>query len=232
MIEIFNIQTSGWDTAIRGMRNSYDSWDKSDSVWEDDVQSDGYSVWKVGERVYRLGNNDLELAARLSKLGSSESKFRRMIHVFCDIKAPLYWWKQFDTYKVGTVCLSTSTMHSITKRDFVIDDFSMNQYMSAEFGNHMLSTINILNELRKRYLECEDPTWKKMYWSDIIQLLPESYNQLRTIDMNYEVLSHMVDDRLYHKLNEWQEFCRKMLANLPYARELIFDIQVDPDPQL
>ena len=248
MIDIFNIQTFGLDTAIRGMRNSFASWDQSDSTWEEQVQSDGYSVWRIGQKKYHLGPNDLKLASRLANLGGSEAKFRRMIHTSFDILAPLYWWKEFDTYKVGTVVNSTSTMHSIMKKEFTPDDFSHEHlfdlrkiespvaidvngeecYYSPKYFITM--TCEMMNFYRKLYLEAEDPKLKKEYWWQIIQLLPSSYNQLRTIDLNYEVLSHIVEDRLYHKLDEWQEFCRKILANLPYARELIFDVQADPDP--
>lgn len=230
-MDITNIDTSGWQGAIRGMRNSYASWDKSDSYYEEltQVSSDGRSAIKTGEKIFRLGPNDLELAARLAKLGGPHAKFRRMIHVQCDIKAPFFWWKQFDTYKVGTVANSTSTMHSITKKEFSVDDFSQNNMMSAQFGMQLLSTVNVLNELRTKYLEEKNQPLKKMYWDDIIHLLPDCYNQLRTVDMNYEVVSQMVTYRLYHKLDEWQEFCRKMMANLPYARELIFDVVPAPD---
>jgi len=217
MIDIFKIQTFGWEAAIRGMRNSFASWDKSDS--------------DLNEKGFFLGPNDLELASRLAKREGSEAKFRRMIHVQCDILAPMYWWKQYDTYKVGTVTLSTSTMHSITNKEFVIDDFShcSKGVMSAHAGMSLLSTVSMLNKIRELYLNEENIDMKKMYWYDIIQILPESYNQLRTVDLNYEVISHIVNDRLYHKLDEWQEFCRKMLANLPYAKELILDIEVAKD---
>lgn len=231
MIDITNIETSGWAAAIRGMRNSYASWDKSDSYYEEltQISSDGGSVIKTGEKIFRLGPNDLELATRLAKLGGPNAKFRRMIHVQCDILAPLFWWKQFDTYKVGTVANSTSTMHSITKKEFKTDDFSQNMMMSAQFGTQLISTVNVLNDLRNKYLKEENRSLKKMFWDDIIHLLPDCYNQLRTVDMNYEVVSQMVTYRLYHKLDEWQEFCRKMMANLPYARELIYDVTPEPD---
>lgn len=218
MIDISNIYVFGWEMAFKGMRNSFASWDKSDSEFERGM-------------IVTLGPNDLELASRLAKCGGSEAKFRRMIHIQCDILAPLYWWKQFDTYKVGTVELSTSTMHSITKKEFTIDDFSHGEsgILSPVMGIQLLSTVNSLNELRTLYLNEDNAKFKKMYFDDIIQLLPEGYNQLRTVDMNYEVVAHMVNDRLYHKLDEWHEFCRKMLANLPYAKELILNIEVTKD---
>lgn len=227
MIDISKTETSGWEAAIRGMRNSYASWDKSDSWYEEltQITPDGRGVVKTGEKKFHLGPNDLVLAAKLARAGGAEAKFRRMIHVSFDILAPLYWWKEFDTYKVGTVTNSTSTMHSIMKKEFTDDDFSINDFMSAEFGTEMLNIVNVLNQLRKRYLEypdTDDPQWKKMYWYDVIQLLPESYNQLRTVDLNYEVLSHMVKDRQNHKLDEWKTFCNFIRNNLPYADELIF----------
>ena len=227
MIDISKVETSGWEAAIRGMRNSYASWDKSDSWYEEltQITPDGTGVVKTGEKKFHLGPNDLILAATLARAGGSEAKFRRMIHVSFDILAPLYWWKEFDTYKVGTVSNSTSTMHSIMKKEFTVDDFSVNDFMSAEFGTGMLSIVNVLNQLRKRYLDNpddKDSQWKKMYWYDVIQLLPESYNQLRTVDLNYEVLSHMVKDRQNHKLDEWKTFCNFIRNNLPYADELIF----------
>ena len=227
MIDISKTETSGWEAAIRGMRNSYASWDKSDSWYEEltQITPDGTGVVKTGEKRFHLGPNDLTLAATLARAGGSEAKFRRMIHVSFDILAPLYWWKEFDTYKVGTVSNSTSTMHSIMKKEFTHDDFSVNDFMSAEFGTEMISIVNVLNQIRKRYLEYpdkDDPRWKRMYWYDVIQMLPESYNQLRTVDLNYEVLSHMVKDRQNHKLDEWKTFCNFIRNNLPYADELIF----------
>ena len=224
MIDITNIETFGWEAAIRGMRNSYASWDKSDSKIVNTTESIPHAV----RLRYELGPNDLELASNLVELGRSHAKFRRMIHVQCDILAPLFWWKQFDTYKIGTVVNSTSTMHSITKKEFTSDDFSQSNVMSAQFAMQLLSTINVLNELRSNYLEEENRVMKKTYWNDIIHLLPDCYNQLRTVDMNYEVVAHMVENRLFHKLDEWQEFCRKMLANLPYSKELIMNIQIEP----
>lgn len=223
-IEITNLETFGWTGAIRGMRNSFGSWDKSDSEMLPQASCSG-------NEEFFIGPNDLELATRLSKLGGSHSKFRRMIHVQCDICAPLFWWKQYDTYKIGTVANSTSTMHSIMKKKFTGDDFSKNNVMSMEFGLQLLSTIETLNTIREKYLKEEDLRTKKMYFDDVTHLLPDCYNQLRTVDLNYEVIARMVNDRLYHKLDEWQEFCRKMLANLPYARELILDIQVEKDKE-
>lgn len=218
MIKIENVQVFGWRGAILGMRNSYKSRDKSDSFSE-------YGTFNG------LGEKDLALATKLIKLGGSEAKFRRMIHVQADVTAPLYWWKQFDTYKVGTVSLSESTMHSIIDKEFSIDDFSHadSGIISPYAGILLISIVNTLNELREHYLIEENETFKKMYWTDIIQVLPESYNQMRTIDLNYEVLAHIVKDRLAHKLGEWQDFCLMMLKECPYSRELIYDVEVIKD---
>ena len=169
-----------------------------------------------------IGPNDLKLASTLAAAGGSEAKFRRMIIVTMDILAPLLWWKEFDTYKVGTVTNSTSTMHSIMNKKFKLNDFSLERFSSAVAGNHLLITIHVLNELRDLYLEEERPLTKEMYWRDVINLLPSSYNQLRTVSMNYEVLAHIVSDRRNHKLDEWKVFCKKMMKELPYADELIF----------
>ena len=242
MIDISNIETCGWEAAIRGMRNSYASWDKSDSEYEEltQITPDGRGVVKTGEKRFHLGPNDLILATKLARAGGAEAKFRRMIHVSFDILAPLYWWKEFDTYKVGIVSNSTSTMHSIMKKEFIPDDFSHEHlfelrkiespvainvngeecYYSPKYFITM--TCEMMNFYRKLYLETEDPKLKKEYWWQIIQLLPSSYNQLRTVDLNYEVLSHMVKDRQNHKLDEWKTFCNFIRNNLPYADELIF----------
>lgn len=236
MIDISKIETFGWETAIRGMRNSFASWNKSDSEYEELTQttSDGRGAQKTGEKRFHLGSNDLDLASRLAWCGGPEAKFRRMIHAQMDILAPLYWWKEFDTYKVGTVANSTSTMHSIMKKEFAIDDFSTNKLSSIHFRTQMLAVIKTLNELREAWLKEEDLHLKKMYWYDVIQLLPESYDQLRTVDLNYEVLSQMVKYRANHKLDEWRQFCRVIQLNLPYANQLIFcgvkDDTPDTDP--
>ena len=210
MIEITKIDIYGWEAAIRGMRNSRQSWDKSDSEYIRE------------ENVFIMGQKDLDLASILAGNGGSEAKFRRMISVSMDILAPLYWWKEFDTYKVGTVANSTSTMYSIMNKEFEIGDFSIEPLTSAVAGTHMIETVNVLNELRDLYLKEERPEWKKMYWRDVIHILPSSYKQLRTVSMNYEVIAHMIHDRRNHKLNEWKAFCRTMMETLPYANELIF----------
>lgn len=213
MIRIGPIETFGWEAAIRGMRNSYASWDKSDSGWcGKDFK---------GMDIFVLGPNDKELAEHLAASGGSHSKFRRMIHAQMDISAPLYWWKEFDTYKVGTTANSTSTMHSIMKKEFSVEDFAQGDLMDSLEGMHLIATVNVLNKLREKYLKANEEKWKKLYWSGVIRLLPESYMQLRTIDVNYEVLSRMVNERKNHKLDEWVEFCKKVAEEVPYAKTLI-----------
>ena len=203
MIELNEIYTDGWATAIRGMRNPLNSWDKSDS---------GFNR-ETGE--YIVGDNDLTLMKKLVKAGSDHRKFMRMINVSLDITAPLYWWKEFDTYKVGTVANSCSTMHTIHKKEFSLDDFSHEHLLTGSmFQLHR--TVDLLNEARELYLETKD----KVYWYQMIQLLPSSYNQKRTVQLNYEVLANMYHSRKSHKLDEWREFC-KWIESLPYAKELI-----------
>ena len=224
-IKISKIETFGWEAALRGMRNSRESWDKSDSGFVPQATN-------PENKLFFIGPNDLELATKLAKLGGSDAKFRRMIHIQCDILAPLYWWKEFDTYKIGTVSNSTSTMYGITKREFNIDQFSQGQYMSMEAGTHLMATVNTLNDIREKYLNFEEGTYinsKKMYWYDLIRALPSSYNQLRTVDLNYEVMAKIMSERMYHKQDEWRDFCRGMMLNLPYSRELIMDVQVEKD---
>ena len=208
-IDITNVITSGWAAAFRGMRNSRQSWDNSDSIFEEETHA------------VVIGPKDLELASRLAVLGGSHAKFRRMIHVSMDISAPFYWWKQFETYKIGVTSNSTSTMYDITNKKFESDDFAMDSIMSAAFGVQMLSTINTLNGLRDGYIHASDVSERYSFWREIIQLVPESYKQLRTIDFNYEVISKIVAERNHHKLQEWNLFIREM-KKLPYAKQLIF----------
>ncbi len=190
-----------FENAIRGARNPMNSWDKMDSHYED------------GQ--YILGPNDLSLAKRLCKAGRDHRKFIRQIIVSADINAPLYWWKEFDTYKVGTVANSTSTMHRIHSRPFEPDQFSTDD-MSSRTREKMEDLIAYLEELRGIY----NATKEKQVWMDIIQLLPSSYNQMRTCTFNYEVLSNMYHARKNHKLSEWHAFC-DYVKTLPYASELI-----------
>lgn len=236
MIRIDEDEIFGWGACVRGMRNSFDSWDKSDSDGD------------------RIGPADYSLMKRLSRSGSSHAKFKRMIHVQCDVTAPLYWWKEFDTYKVGTVANSCSTMHTIADKEFELSDFSCEHLIFEEMtdsedwddaesdggwnalndkycgltdsdfvdfntfpGECFKYTIAFLNRARELYLKTND----KKYWWQLIQLLPSSYNQKRTIDLNYEVLSAIHKDRRNHKLDEWQVFCN-WIEKLPYAEGVIF----------
>lgn len=222
MIKIENVEVMGWEAAIRGMRNPMNSWDKSDSHY-----------WESSNR-FEVGSNDLDLMRRLRAAGTDHGKFMRMLTVYLDITAPLYWWKEFDTYKVGTVANSCSTMHKIQAKEFTLDDFShehliddksstFNLYDEAgEYTGYDMSpknvlqfVCNVMNIYRENYLETKD----KNDWWQMIQLLPSSYNQRRTVMLNYEVLANTYKSRKNHKLNEWVDFC-KWIETLPYS-ELI-----------
>ncbi len=217
LIDISNVEVSGWKTAIRGMRNSRQSYEKSDTDFIDLRLNPNWDPNDICD----LGPNDLELASKLAKLGGSHAKFRRMIHVQMDIAAPFYWWKEFDTYKVGTTANSTSTMYSIAKKEFEVNNFAISAMTSAQAGLLLFKIIETLNELRDLYLKADNQLYKNMYWKDMIQMLPCSYKQLRTVDLNYEVIAHICKERKNHKLIEWKEFCEEM-EKLPYANELIF----------
>ena len=206
MIKIEHTDVYGWEAAIRGMRNPMNSWDKSDTLFGDE-----YGRF---EDAPVIGDDDLDLMKRLAKGGSVHAKYRRMLTVTCDITAPLYWWKEFDTYKVGTVANSCSTMHKIHAKEFAIDDFSID-HLDILGIDHLKTLILYLNSMRDMFLE----TKNKHYWWQMIQLLPSSYNQKRTVQLNYEVLVGMYRDRKNHKLNEWHVFCDWIEA-LPYS-ELI-----------
>lgn len=220
MIKIEKTQIFGWEAAIRGMRNTMNSWEKSDSDWvtTDDRTPHGYIKYR-----YLVGTNDHDLMMRLVKAGDEHAKFMRMIHVSMDILAPLYWWKQADTYKVGFVTNSCSTMHKIHAKEFMLNDFSHEHLVDDDYdGNndrkflHNLEyTIDALNQARMSYLETKD----KNYWWQLIQLLPDSYDQLRTCDTNYATLRKMYHQRKGHKLDEWNDFC-DWIRELPYS-ELI-----------
>ena len=212
MIKIENVDVYGWEAAFRGMRNPLNSWDKSDLERDDDG-----IVWSLGE-------NNTQLMKQLIKAGTDHSKFMRMITVTFDIIAPMYWWKEFDTYKVGTVRNSCSTMHTIHKKEFTLDDFShehltdcydSNGQLCCEFGWTLECLINDLNAVRELYLETKD----KKYWWQMIQILPSSYNQRSTVQLNYAVLRNIYHSRKAHKLDEWRDFC-KWIESLPYS-ELI-----------
>ena len=213
---------------IEGMRNPMNSWDKSDSITcdecyqlEGDIGPEGEDLCERCKSVngFDVGKNDHSLMQRLSKAGTDHRKFMRMMPVYVRITAPLYWWKEFDTYKVGTVANSCSTMHKITAKEFTIDDFSYEHLIVASF-NELGRTIEALNYCREGYLEKKDnPDWQKEIWWQMIQLLPSSYNQTRNVMMNYEVLANIYKSRRGHKLDEWREFC-KWIEELPYS-ELI-----------
>ncbi|WFR54766.1 hypothetical protein QA584_14180 [Anaerocolumna sp. AGMB13025] len=202
MLSIDKDSVMNLENAIRGARNPMNSWEKSDSY----ISENGG---------YILGANDLSLAKRLCKAGSDHRKFMRQIFVSVDITAPLYWWKEFDTYKVSTVSNSTSTMHKIHSKPFELKDFSHDKLSPASKEQLML-TIRYLEELRCQYNKDQ----KKEDWYDMIQLLPSSYNQLRTCSLNYETLIHIYHARKNHKLEEWHVFC-DWIKTLPYALDLI-----------
>ena len=221
MIKFENTEVSGWESAIRGMRNPMNSWKKSDSRWEPQFDTEtgpchGFFV---------IGPNDLNLMARLRNAGTDHRKFMRMITVYVDITAPLYWWKEFDTYKVGTVANSCSTMHKIAAKEFTPEDFSHEHLFTEENLRYeaepdslkLLNTIiNALNVYRLAYLEEGD----KSIWWQMIQLLPSSYNQRRTVMLNYEVLANIYKSRKNHKLDEWPVGFMEWIESLPYS-ELI-----------
>ena len=212
-------EVMGWEHAIRGMRNPLNSWDKSDSgfVYDEDYNGSfiGIDFDFGGYKV--IGDNDLSLMKKLVKSGTDHRKFMRMITVYVDITAPIYWFKEFDTYKIGSVSNSTSTMHTIHKKEFTLDDFSY-EHLDDFSLKYLEQTIMYLNAMREMYLENKN----KHYWWQMIQLLPSSYNQKRTVMLNYEVLSNMYRSRKNHKLDEWRTFC-KWIESLPYAKELITD---------
>lgn len=263
MIKLENTEVLGWEHAIRGMRNPMNSWEKSDSEYchgasatcktcyksPSDPYAPCYCATSSIGKTYVLGPNDLDLMKRLRNAGTDHRKFMRMITVYVDITAPLYWWKEFDTYKVGTVANSCSTMHKIAAREFTLEDFSHEHLFGPEDmlkyderkdiardnalaavnvdGNwcyftpqgYVQMTCNILNHYREKYLETQD----KRYWWQMIQLLPSSYNQRRTAMLNYEVLTNIYKSRWNHKLDEWREFCQ-WVEGLPYS-ELITGVR-------
>lgn len=205
MIKFENTNVYGWETAIRGMRNPLNSWDKSDSNFR---ANNDAGVW--------FGAADKALMTQLVKAGADHSKFMRMVTVTVDIIAPLYWWKEFDTYKVGTVRNSCSTMHTIHKKPFEMDDFSTD-HMSGYGFCAMISVINTLNSRREFFIE----TGNKDYWYEMIQLLPSSYNQRATVQMNYAVLRNMYHARKNHKLDEWSKGFCEWVESLPCSELII-----------
>lgn len=221
MLKIKNVEIHGWEPGIRGMRNPKNSWKKSDSkfVTTDGDHHDicgnfgpGYGSYGWEEAV--IGENDLNLMTTLRDAGTDHRKFMRMIVVYMDVTAPLYWWKEYDTYKVGTVANSCSTMHKIAEKEFTLDDFSC-EHLIGIAKDDLHGTTSVLNHFRKLYLQSKD----KKYWWQMIQLLPSSYNQRRTIMLNYEVLANIYKSRRNHKLDEWHTFC-DLIESLPYS-ELI-----------
>lgn len=236
MLKVDNFETYGWQSAIRGMRNPMNSWSKSDSGMQYNIADDA--------RNFVIGANDMDLAERLRNGGADDRKFMRQIFVSCDITAPLYWWKEMDQYKVATTTNSCSTMHKITEKPFVIEDFSADHLMHInechetellDLGDGdnvydydylyspdgiMKIVIDELNMFRNLYLKTDDPDLKKKYWWQMIQLLPSSYNQKRTWTANYEVLANIYRARHAHKLDEWHVFC-EAIEKLPYAKQLI-----------
>lgn len=242
MLKIENTEVTGWGAAIRGMRNPMNSWEKSDSVFtQHELEDWPHNTVKTFDD---LGPNDLDLMTRLRNSGTDHRKFMRMITVYLDITAPLYWWKEFDTYKVGTVANSCSTMHKIADKEFTMDDFSHEHlfkeddvggmYYSATAEEELASVdvlkviIEALNVYRKTYMAVKADTesdydhMPKEYWWQMIQLLPSSYNQRRTVMLNYEVLANIYNSRRNHKLDEWHTFC-DWIEELPYS-ELITGI--------
>lgn len=217
MITIDHTEVIGWEHAIRGMRNPLNSWDKSDSHQKYDYAgSDPFSETEyiTATKDYEIGPNDLDLMRRLRRSGTDHRKFMRMITVYCDILAPLYWWKEFDTYKVGTVANSCSTMHKIHAKEFTLEDFS-HEHLQSDSLAVLENVIHTLNLHRKWFIDkvLDDP---KIDWWQMIQLLPSSYNQKRTVMLNYEVLANMFAARCNHKLDEWQELC-EWIRTLPYS---------------
>ena len=210
MLKVENLDCWGFEHAIRGMRNPMNSWDKSDSMR---VKADE-SIYPIG---YAIGKNDLDLMRRLYKAGTEHRKYLRQIFVSMDITAPLYWWKEFDTYKVGTVANSCSTMHKIAAKEFELDDFSHEHLLQVALDD-LSETIETLNEYRVFYLESKD----KKYWWQLIQLLPSSYNQKRTITMNYENAITIIKQRTGHKLDEWKTLIDE-LKTLPFIERIIED---------
>lgn len=238
MLKIKNTEVLGWEHAIRGMRNPKNSWEKSDSHWDYVNQGSEYlAVSHFDDADFNIGPNDKQLMMALRNAGTDHRKFMRMITVYLDITAPLYWWKEFDTYKVGTVANSCSTMHKIAAKEFTLDDFSHEHLVDdldvrIEIGgtDHrdtgpmevLGMTIDVLNYYREKYLaatKTEEYTGlsAKDIWWQMIQLLPSSYNQKRTVMLNYEVLANMYKSRRKHKLDEWYTLC-DWIESLPYSK--------------
>ena len=211
-IKIENVEVFGWDASIRGMRNPLESWEKSDSYW---THIEDCETGQVAKFEFFLGEADLKLMQNLAKAGSDHAKYLRMINVTCDITCSLYWWKEADTYGVGVTKNSCSTMHKIHAKEFTLDDFS-HEHLHDEAYDALVGVIYTLNDFRRRFVEHKD----KNDWWQMIQLLPSSYNQKRTVQLNYAVLWNMYKSRKNHKLDEWREFC-KWCESLPYFKEIL-----------
>lgn len=233
MLKIENVEVAGWEAAIRGMRNPKNSWAKSDSHWDYVNQGPEYlTVAHFDDADFNIGPNDKKLMSTLRNAGTDHRKFMRMITVYLDIAAPLYWWKEFDTYKVGTVANSCSTMHKIAAKEFTLEDFSCEHLCDDEL-ELLKEIINRLNMNRIVFIAKDDKRvdqysvmsdecyakYKKKLWWQMIQLLPSSYNQKRTVTLNYEVLANIYKSRRHHKLDEWHTLC-DWIESLPYS-ELI-----------
>ena len=220
MLKIENFEVLGWEHAIRGMRNPMNSWEKSDSNFFDDSEGHVCNICqgRGSMSLIEIGPNDYALMKSLRNAGTDHRKFMRMITVYADITGPFYWWKEYSTYKVGTVANSCSTMHKIHAKEFAIDDFS-HEHLLPTAMKSLEATIDILNEYRDKYNAERDPIVKKDFWWQMIQLLPTSYNQKRTVMLNYEVLANIYKSRRNHKLDCWHTFC-DWIEELPYS-ELI-----------
>ena len=227
MIKLEHTDVCGFEVAIRGMRNPFNSWDKSDSGYVDCENYEGvacksecpYGHFCIESPYwhYNIGENDLALMRKLAHAGDDHGKFARFINVTVDITAPTYWWLEFDTYKVGTVSNSCSKMHKIHEKEFSVDDFS-HEHLDKYPIELLSETIRVLNVARREFLETKD----KKYWWYLIQLLPMSYNQRRTVQLNYQVLNRIYHARKNHKLDEWHEFCA-WVEKLPYFKQIYLD---------
>ena len=232
MIIIEDEEIVGWESAIIGMRNPMNSWDKSDSWYgcgsefDDHLEPEDCDMDNCKSCHFCIGKNDLDLMKRLAKAGTDHRKFMRMIVVYADVTAPLYWWKEADTYKVGTVRNSCSTMHKITEKEFTLDDFSHEHLLTSDITEKgtslglMKDIIDVLNTYRNEYLKSKDKT----YWWQLIQLLPASYNQRATLMLNYEVLANMYKSRKNHKLDEWRDFCN-WIERLPCSELITGEVE-------
>lgn len=212
-IKIECVDVQGWESALRGMRNPLNSWDKADTMFKAEYDTER------AEYVPEIGDSDLSLMKRLSSAGTDHAKYERFIDVTCDITAPLYWHKEMDTYRMGVEKNSCSTMHKIQSKEFTLEDFSCEHLLEGHWLDNLKSTINELNYARECFLSTKD----KVYWWQMIQLLPSSYNQKRTYKISYQALKNMYLARRNHKLDEWHTFC-EWAETLPYFREILGDV--------